>query len=125
PTSSLELVPESCAALGVEARGRLVEDQDLWAMNKGAGKVEAPLHSSGIGSRQLLRDLSEAHQLEELVGPFLELGAGHAAHSTDELDVLAAGSERVERRRLHGEAQPSPHVSGVGPDVEGGEASGP
>src|SRR5207302_6134815 len=78
---SLELLPESGAALRVEALGRLVEDQDLWAMDQSAGEVEAPLHTSRIGSRQLLRDLGKAHQLEQLVGPSLERGAGHATHS--------------------------------------------
>src|SRR5438445_12451558 len=42
-------------------------------------------------------------------------------HAADELDVLATGGKRVERRSLHGESEPAAHVGRLRRDVEAGD----
>src|SRR5438876_7919277 len=85
-------------------------------------EVETPEHPSGVGARHLARDLRQAPQLEQLVGPSLELGRGDTVQPPDELDVLATCGERVEGRSLHRQAQSSPDVGWMRPDIESRDA---
>ena len=60
-----ELVPDQVADLGIQARGRLVEDQEARLVEQGAGDDQAAFHPAGqfsdIGVR-LFRQLHEVQQ---------------------------------------------------------------
>ena len=63
------LLPDRFAADRVEARGRLVEEEDSGLVDEGGGEVEAPLHAAGVLADAAVRRLGEVDALQQVVGP--------------------------------------------------------
>ena len=109
-------------ALGVEAVGRLVEDQDLGVAEQGGGQPEALAHAereapdpaaAGGGQPGLLQDLVDP--------PRVEPGRGG-----QDPEVVAGRAARVEPARLQDRPDPAGRVGqlAVGPAGDGGRAGG-
>ncbi len=87
-------------ALGVEVRGRLVEEEELGVVDQGLGHLEPLLHAGRVGVEEPVARFFEPDVKEDLMGPlhgFLprhagELaeigGVGHGVHAGDEAVVL-------------------------------------
>ena len=86
-------------ALGVEAVGRLVEDEHLGVADQRGGQLEALAHAQGEPTHLALGVTGQADQVEDLVGPLIVEAAGPSRHA----QVGAGAPGRVEAGRLeHG-----------------------
>ena len=65
----LDDAPEVLAALGVEAGGGLVEEEDGRAGDEGGGQVEATAHAARVGLEDAVAGVGQAEVLQQLVGP--------------------------------------------------------
>src|SRR5262249_21785238 len=95
-----EQVPQEPACDRIDARGRLVEEQDARAMDQGAGEGEALLETAGEAARGLPLPAVEAAELYELALPLRRAGRGHAVGVSVEVEVLLHGEVGVEAELL-------------------------
>ena len=73
--------------------------------DEGGGQVEAAAHPPGVGPHRPLAGPAQIEALEHLSGAASALAAAEAVQAADQLEVLAAGQQLVERRGLAGEAE--------------------
>ena len=109
-------------ALGVEAVGRLVEDQDLGVAEQGGGQPEALAHAEREAADPAAAGGGQPGLLEDLVDPArVEPGR----HGQDP-QVVAGRAARVEPARLQDRPDPAGRVGQlpVGPAGDGGRAGG-
>ena len=114
-------VPEVAAAPGVEAGGRLVEEEHLGAGDERRREVEAPAHAAREGLHELGGLGAQVHQLEQLVGALAGLTLGEAVEPADHLEVEAGAEQAVDGRLLCGDADTPAHRGRVVDDVEAGD----
>src|SRR5215207_2779608 len=118
------LRPQSAAALGIEARRRLVQKQDARPVHQGERQVEPPLHAAGVAFHPPVRGLREPDALQSLVGPLSPLRPWQAVQSGLEAQVIAAGEERVEGGFLERRPYGGAHLRPLLHDVVAGDARG-
>ena len=94
-------------ALGVEAVGRLVEDEHLRVAQHRGSEAEALAHAHRVAAGPLARGGGEADQLEHLVDPGVADARGVGEHP----QVVAAGAAGVEVGGLQRRAR-RPHRLG-------------
>ena len=70
--------PDGAARDRIEARRRLVEEEDLRRMYQAARNFQAPSHPAGKASDQLVGEIAQAHRFQQLRDQFLALGARQA-----------------------------------------------
>ncbi len=58
-------VPHGASAARIQARGRLVEEDDARVADEGHREVEPPCHAAGVGARQLAARLDEVEFVEQ------------------------------------------------------------
>jgi DNA-binding SARP family transcriptional activator len=95
----LELAP----AAGVEASGRLVQEQHPRPADQAGGQVEAAAHAAGVGLHRAAGRVGQAELNEEFPRPLPGLRAGGAGQPADQHQVLGAGEGLVDRRVLAGQ----------------------
>ena len=87
----------------VEAVRGLVQDQQLGVGQQAAGDAEPLAHAERVAADAVVGALAQADPLERRVDPAVRLGL---ARRGDDLEVLAAGQERVEARLLDDRPDP-------------------
>ena len=122
---ALHLLPERAAALHVEPRGGLVEEQDARAVDERQRQVEPALHAARVAAHAAVRRLHEPDALEQRVGALARLRPGHAVQSGLKLHVLAAGQERVERGLLERRPDRGAHLVALLDHVVAGHPRAP
>ena len=75
PLEPEQPVPQHMPGLRVEARGRLVEEQDLRLVDQRAGDRQPALHAAGQRLDEAVGTVGEVRELEQLVGPLADHGA--------------------------------------------------
>ena len=110
--------PDRDAAARVEARGRLVEEQDPGLGDEARSEVEPPPHASGVGLDRPIARVGEVEALEQLVGAGGRLAPGQVEQPTEQAQVLAPGQELVDGRELSRQADQLAHLCGLVHDVE-------
>jgi hypothetical protein len=95
-----ERVPELAPRDRVDARRRLVEQQDAGARDERAGQGELLLHPAAQPPREPLLELVHAKEAEVVPPALLDLGARQAAQFADVAKVLGDAQVRVEAERL-------------------------
>src|SRR5215216_705667 len=118
------LRPHGAAALGVEARRRLVQKQDARPVHQGEREVQPPLHPAGVTAHPPVRGLREPDALQELSAPLFPLCSRQAVQSSLEPQVVAAGEERVEGGLLQRRPYRGAHLRPLLHDVVAGDARG-
>ena len=113
----LELLPHGGARLRVEARRRLVEEENLGTVDETHRHVESPLHSARVRLHERVRLVGETERLEQVGGAPLEVGAAHALQATLEDQVLAPRRLAVDARGLRDVPDRAPHGSRFASDV--------
>ncbi len=110
--------PQLVAAPGVEAGGRLVEEQDRRAVHQRGGEVEAPPHPTGVRLDGPVGGVDEVEALEELAGPLPDERLRQVGELADQAEVLAPGQVLVDGGVLARPGRSSSRTaSGVGDDV--------
>jgi hypothetical protein len=110
-------VPKVEAASRIEARGRLVQEQQAGRADKAGRQVQLALHASGISPGQSVTVLTEAHLFEDA-------GAVGASRRTilpeeagDHLQVLASSHRWFDRSELPGQSDCLPHGVRLSDDI--------
>ena len=110
---ALDLVPHVGPRLGVEAGGRLVEEEHAGAVDEAHGQVETALHAARVRLRGPVGGVDEAEALERIADAPAQVGAGDRVELALEREVLAPGRLGVEpvasgrRRRSRGARAPA------------------
>ena len=124
-----DVAPDRAAGLGVEADGRLVEEQHARRVHEAAGDLQAPLHAAGERQHRLVAPVGQVDHLEHLVHPGRDGAAVDAVQLGVQAEVLRRGELAVERRVLEHEADVPADVVALADDVEaahpGGAGGGP
>ena len=100
----LQDVHDLDGGLGVERAGRLVGQQDLGVVDKGAGNGHALHLAAGHLVRALVELVAEADLLQRLRGAPAPFGLADAGERQRQLDVLQHGLVRDEVVALEDEA---------------------
>src|SRR5581483_5119125 len=117
-------VPQLDAARGVEAGGRLVEQQQPGRADEAGAEVEPAAHAARVRPHQAVGGVGEAEVVEHGGGRGSGLGAGRPVEAGDHLQVLPAGHGLFDGGVLAGEPDQAPHLTAVGGDVVAGDAQG-
>ena len=99
-----EDLPQRDAALRIEARGRLVEEQHLRPMHDRPCHHQPLRHAARQRHHRRLRSLDEPHPLQQLGRQCLGLLGAHAEVAAVELEVLEHRHRPVERVGLRDDA---------------------
>ena len=73
-----DLRPQSTATLQIEARRRLVEEQDSRAVHEGEREIEPPLHAARIAAHPAVRRLGQPDAFQQFPGAPRAIGPGDA-----------------------------------------------
>ena len=111
-------VPEVVAAARIEARRRLVEEEDAWSVHERGREVEAAPHAAGVGLDRTVGGVGEGEALEQLVDTGPDDLRALTGQSPDQSQVLPTGELLVDRRVLAGEADVGPDLACLPHDVE-------
>ena len=87
-------------ALGIQAVGGLVEDDQLGVVEHGGGQGEALLHAQRVGAEAVSGAVRQADQLQAL----FDARAAHPLHRSGDAEVVASAHVGVEVGRLQGGA---------------------
>ena len=113
----LELFPHRGASLGIEARGRLVQEEDLWPVDEPEADVEPPLHPAGIAADDPVCRPRQSQQIEQLGNPGFERASAHPLDAALKHQVLAAGRIAVDAGALRDIADCAAHGVRLPDDV--------
>ena len=116
-----EQVPQLDAAAGIEARGRLVEEEHGRRRDEAGGEVEPAAHAAGERPHEPVGGVGEAQALEQLVGPRADHGPRQVVEAADHLEVRARREQAVDGGLLAGQAELRAHDRRVGDDVVAGD----
>ena len=100
-----DVVPELVAALGVEAEGRLIEEENLGNLEEAAGDFQAAFHAAGKGFDEAVAAVPELEKFEQLFGAFGAETAGDAVEDAVNVHVFAGGEFVVETGILEYDAE--------------------
>ena len=121
---SADLLPERRSALDVEARRRLVEEEDPRRVHEREREVEPALHPAGVAAHLAVGCLGQADPDQQLIRAPNAVGLRQGLERGLQAQVLAAGQERVEGSLLECRADPRPHLRPFVDNVETGHAGG-
>jgi hypothetical protein len=107
--ASRYLAPQLGADLGIEPRGRLVEEQDLRPVHERHRDVEPPLHAAGVGADQAAGGVGEAELIEQLAGSRRERTPVQAVDLPLQAQVLRPRGPAVDAGALADDADRPPH----------------
>ncbi len=116
--------PQPRPALRVQPGRRLVEEQDGRRGQQADRQVEPAAHAPRIGLGHPVGGMGEVEAVEEPFGGLDDVLPGQPVERPDEPEVLAAGEELVDGRRLAGEPHAAADLVGLPEDVEAGHPPG-
>ena len=90
-------------------------------MDQGRREVEAPLHPARVGADAAVGGECQAHAVEQRVRQLAAALPGDRVQGRLELEQLATGHQRVERRLLKRHADLAAHRAGVSDHVIAGD----
>src|SRR6185437_14884795 len=94
------LGPQRDAGLGVEPRGRLVQEQHTGSVDEAERDVEPSAHAARVAVDDAIRGVRDPDELEQLGDPAAELLAAEALDAALERERLPPGLEAVDTRVL-------------------------
>src|SRR5204863_1683326 len=95
-----DLFPERRPALDVEARRRLVEEENRRPVHERHRQVEPALHPARIAAHLAVGGTGKPDAVEELVRTRATVATRQRLQRRLQTEVLPTGEERVERRFL-------------------------
>ena len=119
------LIPQRGAALGVEPRGGLIEEQQPRVVHESEAEIEAALHPTRVAAYLAVGRVGQAHPLEQLSAARLALALADPVQGALQAHVLGAGEVGVERGLLQRGADRTSHGCALVGDVKTRHARGP
>src|ERR1035438_2306062 len=86
---AVDFLPEVAPGLGIDARGGLVEEEQLWSMQEAGSQGETLLPAAGESAGKLIATAGEAQFLQGMGN--CRLAVRHTEHARDEVQVFANG----------------------------------
>ena len=120
-----QAIPDHVPGLRVEARRRLVEEQQLGIVDERARDRQTPLHPARERLHLVAGALGELDEVEQLVDLRLQLAAREPEVAAVDEHVLAHRQLRVERVVLRNDAEPGSDAGAVRVWVETEDAQRP
>ena len=117
-------MPHVRARFGVQAGGRLVEEEHARAVDEAHGQVETALHAAGVRLGGPVCGVFEPEALQRGADAPAQVGAGDGIELALKREVLASGRLGVEPVALGDDADGMAHAQRVGEHVEPGHARG-
>ena len=111
-------VPQHVASLRIEPGRRLVEQQQFGLVDQCAGDRDPSLHAPRQRFDLALCAVAELHELEQLLGPPLALGARDVEVAAVQDHVVLDGQLLVELIHLRHDTHPGPNPLALGCRVE-------
>src|ERR1051325_4760972 len=115
-------VPQLATRDRVDARGRLVEEDDARAVHERGGEREALLPSAGERAGEAVAVRADVREVDRPLDALAALGAFQPVDGAEELEVLEHGEVAVERERLRDVADVAAHLLAFLFDVEAVDA---
>ena len=116
-------LPDTDPALGVEAGGRLVEEQHRRPVHERRREVEASAHAPRVGARRPVGGVDEVEALEQVGRARRDAGAGEMRELCHHAKVLAPGEVVVDGCVLAGETDAGSNRGRVSHHVDAEHAS--
>ena len=91
PVELDQVVPDGEAALGVEACGGLVKEEEGRAVHQGAHEVDAAPHAAGVGAHLAVCDGHKADEVQQVIGAAAGITAGEPIEDALKHEEVAAG----------------------------------
>ena len=113
--------PDLVPAARVEPGGRLVEEQHLRGQDHARRQVEPAAHAAAVALHALVAGVGEVEPLQQLGRPQLRPAPAEVEEHPEQLEVLPAGEDLVDRGVLAGQADPAPYLLRVPRDVDPGD----
>ena len=79
----LQILPEIAARAGIEAGGRLVQQQHRGMMQQALGQLQATLHAAGKCLGLFLRPVGQSHARKHFSDTFLQRGPAQSVNMAD------------------------------------------
>ena len=114
----VKAVPEGVAGLGVEARGGLVEQQQLGLVDQGPGDRQAPLHPARQRIDPVIGPVRQLGELDEALDAGSKLAPGQVEVATVDVEVLPHRQLQVQVVLLGHDPEPAPDSRTVAIRVE-------
>ena len=111
------LVPHGCAARGVEAGCRFIEEQDLRLVDQRHREVEPTLHAARVRLDAVVDGRTDVNQADDVVHALSDVWLAEAVQLALEVQHLAAALLAVDRAVLERDADTQPDVAGLCGDV--------
>ena len=111
---AVEPVPQGVAGLRVEARRRLVEQQQLRLVDEAARDGEPALQAPGERLDPAAGPLAQLHEVEQLVGALADELAGQVEVAPVDEEVVADRQLQVEAVLLGHDPEPAPDLGALG-----------
>jgi hypothetical protein len=109
--------PEVLSTLRVESRRRFVEEEDRRIGDERRGQVQTTSHATGVGRRQLVREVGQAEVNEQLTRTSNRRGPLHVIEKAHHSEVLESGEVLIDRGELARETDRASYVTGLLHDV--------
>ena len=120
-----EQVEEAIALGGVEAGGRLVDDDEAGIAEQGLRDAEALLHAAGVGGERFLADVPEIGLLEQRFDHLLALACGgDALHDGEVVEHVERGHLGIDAELLRQIAEDAADLVFLAEDVDAVEVDG-
>src|SRR6185312_11785900 len=113
--------PHAGAGLGIEAGGRLVEEEHPRAMDEAEGDVEPAPHAARVRLDHPVGRVGDPDELEQAGDTVAQLPAAHPLDPSLQHQVLAAGAVLVDARVLWHVADRAPDRARLTADVVAGD----
>ncbi len=121
PPELLDEVPDLAHLVGIEADGRLVEDEDLGIVGEDVGEADALAVALGEMADDAVRDVGDPHALEGPEDPPRPLPEGDLLQPRPEPEEVRDPHLLVEGDVLGEVPDAPPGLHGAGEDVEAGD----
>ena len=125
PVDAAHLLPHGEPAGGVEAGGRLVEEEHLGLVHERRREVQAALHPARVAVDPPVGRVLELDEREQLAGPRGRVTGREAEEPSLQDEKLAARLARVEPGLLQRDADPAPDLVRLAGHVHAGDARAP
>ena len=111
-------LPEIDPRPGIEPGGRLVEQEQLGAMEQALGDLDPPLQAAGKCLDQLAGAIAQIEFKQEMIDPRPQRRARQAVEAPLMGEVFAHLQFLVEARRLENHPEPAAQRARVAPEIE-------
>src|SRR5581483_6418122 len=96
PANGIDQLPELPPRQRIDARGRLIEDEEIGIMHQGAAETDLLLHAARELAARTVAERVKARGFQQLLDAGATLGHALAEQAAEEIDVVEHAERRIE-----------------------------